>query len=113
MTDLEELMDKFGELPEDIDLQFERTTITRYKKKGRYLTEPYKRRLNAQWTVELEEDLKNTCGIDVEAEVDEILDYEIQREIKAKSELQEALRKLLEDKGGFNVNFETDMGYYR
>jgi hypothetical protein len=39
------------------------------------------RRLNARWSVELEQDLKNMNGIDVDAELTNAMSYEIQAEI--------------------------------
>ena len=53
-----------------VELSFEKTAV-----------EAGTRRLNARWSVELEQDLKNMNGIDVDAEVTNAMSYEIQAEI--------------------------------
>jgi len=53
-----------------IELSFEKTAV-----------EAGTRRLNARWSVELEQDLKNMNGIDVDAELTNAMSYEIQAEI--------------------------------
>jgi len=53
-----------------VELSFEKTAV-----------EAGTRRLNARWSVELEQDLKNMNGIDVDAELTNAMFYEIQAEI--------------------------------
>ena len=53
-----------------IELSFEKTAV-----------EAGTRRLGAKWSVELEQDLKNMNGIDVDAELTNAMSYEIQAEI--------------------------------
>ena len=53
-----------------IELSFEKTAV-----------EAGTRRLGARWSVELEQDLKNMNGIDVDAELTNAMSYEIQAEI--------------------------------
>jgi hypothetical protein len=53
-----------------VELSFEKTAV-----------EAGTRRLNARWSVELEQDLKNMNGIDVDAELTNAMSYEIQAEI--------------------------------
>ena len=53
-----------------VELSFEKTAV-----------EAGTRRLGARWSVELEQDLKNMNGIDVDAELTNAMSYEIQAEI--------------------------------
>lgn len=53
-----------------VDISFEKTAV-----------EAGTRRLGARWSVELEQDLKNMNGIDVDAEITNAMAYEIQAEI--------------------------------
>jgi len=53
-----------------VEFSFEKTAV-----------EAGTRRLNARWSVELEQDLKNMNGIDVDAELTNAMSYEIQAEI--------------------------------
>jgi len=53
-----------------VELSFEKTAV-----------EAGTRRLGAKWSVELEQDLKNMNGIDVDAELTNAMSYEIQAEI--------------------------------
>jgi len=62
-------LDKAIEAP-TVELSFEKTAV-----------EAGTRRLNARWSVELEQDLKNMNGIDVDAELTNAMSYEIQAEI--------------------------------
>jgi hypothetical protein len=62
-------LDKGRDAP-TVELSFEKTAV-----------EAGTRRLNARWSVELEQDLKNMNGIDVDAELTNAMSYEIQAEI--------------------------------
>jgi len=62
-------LDKARNAP-TVELSFEKTAV-----------EAGTRRLNARWSVELEQDLKNMNGIDVDAELTNAMSYEIQAEI--------------------------------
>jgi len=62
-------LDKAAKAP-TIELSFEKTAV-----------EAGTRRLGARWSVELEQDLKNMNGIDVDAELTNAMSYEIQAEI--------------------------------
>ena len=53
-----------------VDISFEKTAV-----------EAGTRRLGARWSVELEQDLKNMNGIDIDAEITNAMAYEIQAEI--------------------------------
>jgi len=53
-----------------VEVKFEKTAV-----------EAGTRRLGARWSVELEQDLKNMNGIDVDAEITNAMSYEIQAEI--------------------------------
>jgi len=59
-----------AKLAPTVELSFEKTAV-----------EAGTRRLNARWSVELEQDLKNMNGIDVDAELTNAMSYEIQAEI--------------------------------
>ena len=63
-------LDNAGDNTPTVELSFEKTAV-----------EAGTRRLNARWSVELEQDLKNMNGIDVDAELTNAMSYEIQAEI--------------------------------
>ncbi|HCT53438.1 MAG TPA: hypothetical protein DF712_13370 [Balneola sp.] len=63
-------MDKTADNMPTVELSFEKTAV-----------EAGTRRLGARWSVELEQDLKNMNGIDVDAELTNAMSYEIQAEI--------------------------------
>ena len=63
-------LDQAGSNTPTVELSFEKTAV-----------EAGTRRLNARWSVELEQDLKNMNGIDVDAELTNAMSYEIQAEI--------------------------------
>jgi len=58
-----------GSIPQ-VEVKFEKTAV-----------EAGTRRLGARWSVELEQDLKNMNGIDIDAEITNAMSYEIQAEI--------------------------------
>lgn len=58
-----------GNIPQ-VEVKFEKTAV-----------EAGTRRLGARWSVELEQDLKNMNGIDIDAEITNAMSYEIQAEI--------------------------------
>lgn len=58
-----------GNIPQ-VEVRFEKTAV-----------EAGTRRLGARWSVELEQDLKNMNGIDIDAEITNAMSYEIQAEI--------------------------------
>ena len=58
-----------GNIPQ-VEVEFEKTAV-----------EAGTRRLGARWSVELEQDLKNMNGIDIDAEITNAMSYEIQAEI--------------------------------
>ena len=58
-----------GEIPQ-VEVSFEKTAV-----------EAGTRRLAARWSVELEQDVKNMNGIDIDTEVTNAMSYEIQAEI--------------------------------
>ncbi|MDB4396058.1 hypothetical protein N9Z65_00415 [bacterium] len=58
-----------GNVPQ-VEVKFEKTAV-----------EAGTRRLGARWSVELEQDLKNMNGIDIDAEITNAMSYEIQAEI--------------------------------
>lgn len=58
-----------GNIPQ-VEVKFEKTAV-----------EAGTRRLGARWSVELEQDLKNMNGIDIDAEITNTMSYEIQAEI--------------------------------
>ena len=58
-----------GNIPQ-VEVKFEKTAV-----------EAGTRRLGARWSVELEQDLKNMNGIDVDSEITNAMSYEIQAEI--------------------------------
>ena len=63
-------LDNAGTNTPTVELSFEKTAV-----------EAGTRRLGARWSVELEQDLKNMNGIDVDAELTNAMSYEIQAEI--------------------------------
>ena len=69
---LAQLMSAFeftSDIPQ-LELAFEKTSV-----------EPGTRRLSARWSVELEQDISNMNGIDIDAELTNVMSYEIQAEI--------------------------------
>ena len=58
-----------GNIPQ-VEVKFEKSAV-----------EAGTRRLGARWSVELEQDLKNMNGIDIDAEITNAMSYEIQAEI--------------------------------
>jgi len=58
-----------GNIPQ-VEVKFEKTAV-----------EAGTRKLGARWSVELEQDLKNMNGIDIDAEITNAMSYEIQAEI--------------------------------
>ena len=58
-----------GNIPQ-VEVKFEKTAV-----------EAGTRRLGARWSVELEQDLKNMNGIDIDSEITNAMSYEIQAEI--------------------------------
>ena len=62
-------LDNASQMP-TVELSFEKTAV-----------EAGTRRLGARWSVELEQDLKNMNGIDVDSELTNAMSYEIQAEI--------------------------------
>ena len=58
-----------GNIPQ-VEVKFEKTAV-----------EAGTRRLGARWSVELEQDLKNMNGINIDAEITNAMSYEIQAEI--------------------------------
>ena len=76
-----------------VELSFEKTAV-----------EAGTRRLGARWSVELEQDLKNMNGIDVDAELTNAMSYEIQAEID-----REMIIRMIQASlgGGVNKGFTT------
>jgi len=76
-----------------VELSFEKTAV-----------EAGTRRLNARWSVELEQDLKNMNGIDVDAELTNAMSYEIQAEID-----REMIIRMVQAAigGGYQTGFST------
>jgi len=58
-----------GRIPQ-VEVRFEKTAV-----------EAGTRRLGARWSIELEQDIKNMNGIDIDAEITNAMSYEIQAEI--------------------------------
>ena len=76
-----------------VELSFEKTAV-----------EAGTRRLNARWSVELEQDLKNMNGIDVDAELTNAMSYEIQAEIDREMIIRMVQAALKNDAGtGFSL----------
>jgi|3_EtaG_2_1085321.scaffolds.fasta_scaffold02393_8 hypothetical protein len=76
-----------------VELSFEKTAV-----------EAGTRRLNARWSVELEQDLKNMNGIDVDAELTNAMSYEIQAEIDREMIIRMVQAAL---KGGGGVGYSV------
>jgi hypothetical protein len=74
-----------GNIPQ-MEVKFEKTAV-----------EAGTRRLGARWSVELEQDLKNMNGIDVDAEITNAMSYEIQAEID-----REMLMRMIQSALGSN-----------
>ena len=85
-------LDKANDAP-TVELSFEKTAV-----------EAGTRRLNARWSVELEQDLKNMNGIDVDAELTNAMSYEIQAEID-----REMIIRMVQAAigGGLNTGYST------
>jgi len=85
-------LDKASSAP-TVELSFEKTAV-----------EAGTRRLNARWSVELEQDLKNMNGIDVDAELTNAMSYEIQAEID-----REMIIRMVQAAigGGHNTGYST------
>ena len=86
-------LDGAGSKAPTIELSFEKTAV-----------EAGTRRLGARWSVELEQDLKNMNGIDVDAELTNAMSYEIQAEID-----REMIIRMVQAavQGGFNTGFSV------
>jgi hypothetical protein len=76
-----------GNIPQ-VEVKFEKTAV-----------EAGTRRLGARWSVELEQDLKNMNGIDIDAEITNAMSYEIQAEID-----REMLMRMIQSALGAGVN---------
>jgi hypothetical protein len=76
-----------GNIPQ-VEVKFEKTAV-----------EAGTRRLGARWSVELEQDLKNMNGIDIDAEITNAMSYEIQAEID-----REMLMRMIQAALGAGVN---------
>ena len=81
-----------GNIPQ-MEVKFEKTAV-----------EAGTRRLGARWSVELEQDLKNMNGIDIDAEITNAMSYEIQAEID-----REMLMRMIQAalNGGSGKGFST------
>jgi len=76
-----------GNIPQ-VEVKFEKTAV-----------EAGTRRLGARWSVELEQDLKNMNGIDIDAEITNAMSYEIQAEID-----REMLMRMIQSAFGAGIN---------
>jgi hypothetical protein len=76
-----------GNIPQ-VEVKFEKTAV-----------EAGTRRLGARWSVELEQDLKNMNGIDIDAEITNAMSYEIQAEID-----REMLMRMIQSALGGGLN---------
>jgi len=76
-----------GNIPQ-VEVKFEKTAV-----------EAGTRRLGARWSVELEQDLKNMNGIDIDAEITNAMSYEIQAEID-----REMLMRMIQAALGAGLN---------
>tara|TARA_R100000951_G_scaffold106089_1_gene100349 strand:+ start:3699 stop:5216 length:1518 start_codon:yes stop_codon:yes gene_type:complete len=76
-----------------VDISFEKTAV-----------EAGTRRLGARWSVELEQDLKNMNGIDIDSEITNAMAYEIQAEID-----REMLIRMIQSafSGGFGQGYSV------
>ena len=81
-----------GNIPQ-VEVKFEKTAV-----------EAGTRRLGARWSVELEQDLKNMNGIDIDAEITNAMSYEIQAEID-----REMLMRMIQSAlgAGFGAGFSV------
>ena len=81
-----------GNIPQ-VEVKFEKTAV-----------EAGTRRLGARWSVELEQDLKNMNGIDIDAEITNAMSYEIQAEID-----REMLIRMIQAalNGGYNKGYSV------
>lgn len=79
-----------GNIPQ-VEVKFEKTAV-----------EAGTRRLGARWSIELEQDLKNMNGIDIDAEITNAMSYEIQAEID-----REMIVRMIQSalNGGFGAGF--------
>tara|TARA_R110000868_G_scaffold5669_5_gene33510 strand:+ start:2694 stop:4151 length:1458 start_codon:yes stop_codon:yes gene_type:complete len=75
-----------------VDISFEKTAV-----------EAGTRRLGARWSVELEQDVKNMNGIDIDAEITNAMSYEIQAEIDREMIVRMIQAALNNTKGGYSV----------
>ena len=79
-----------GNIPQ-VEVKFEKTAV-----------EAGTRRLGARWSIELEQDLKNMNGIDIDAEITNAMSYEIQAEID-----REMIVRMIQSalNGGYGAGF--------
>jgi len=75
-----------------VDISFEKTAV-----------EAGTRRLGARWSVELEQDVKNMNGIDIDAEITNAMSYEIQAEIDREMIVRMIQAALNNQYGGYSV----------
>lgn len=75
-----------------VDISFEKTAV-----------EAGTRRLGARWSVELEQDVKNMNGIDIDAEITNAMSYEIQAEIDREMIVRMIQAALNNTSGGYSV----------
>jgi len=75
-----------------VDISFEKTAV-----------EAGTRRLGARWSVELEQDVKNMNGIDIDAEITNAMSYEIQAEIDREMIVRMIQAALNNASGGYSV----------
>ena len=80
-----------GNIPQ-VEVKFEKTAV-----------EAGTRRLGARWSVELEQDLKNMNGIDVDAEITNAMSYEIQAEIDREMLMRMIQSALNAGKAGYST----------
>lgn len=79
-----------GNIPQ-VEVKFEKTAV-----------EAGTRRLGARWSVELEQDLKNMNGIDIDAEITNAMSYEIQAEIDREM-IMRMIQSALNGTGGYSI----------
>jgi hypothetical protein len=79
-----------GDIPQ-VELKFEKTSVTAGT-----------RRLGTRWSIELEQDIKNMNGIDLDAELTNAMSYEIQAEID-----REVVMRMIQSaiNGGINTGY--------
>ena len=92
-TGIAELLENYeltGDIPQ-VELKFEKTSVTAGT-----------RRLATRWSIELEQDIKNMNGIDLDAELTNAMSYEIQAEID-----REVVMRMIQSamNGGPNVGY--------